>query len=472
VNLSRVAAWLSAAALIGAGGLVACRRPPTGAPPNVVLIVLDTLRADRLGVYGNRRGLTPFLDQLAARGTRFANAYAPSSWTCPSIASLFTSRYPSQHRVTTFESALGADEVTLAERLRADGYATVGFTANFRIVESLGYTQGFTDWTAYFDGADGGPKPRGAMLRADSVRWLSARTDPSRPVFLYLQYMEPHMPYEPPEPYLSRFGLPASAAVRAAANEKLVAMRGDDLSDDDVALLESLYDAETAAVDEELRLLFAELERLGVLSNAVVLITADHGEEFREHGFLAHGLTLFEPAIRVPLVLLAPGMRGGTVVEEAVSLIDLAPTVLDLVGAASEPRFVGRSLVPLLAPDSVVARLRASVARFAGSPPPPDLLSELYPSAAFDLRAHQAAYLRVPQKLLLPTVGAPEQYDLAADPGERHPRTVYAGESGSELYTALQRRRDALTRDAAPVGTPVQLDDATREKLRALGYQP
>jgi arylsulfatase A-like enzyme len=286
--------------------------------------------------------------------------------------------------------------------------------------------------------------------------------------------MEPHMPYEPPEPYLSRFARPAAAAARAAANDKVVGMRPQELSEDEIALLESLYDGEVACLDEELRLLFAELDRLGVLHNAVVVVTADHGEEFREHGLVSHGMSLYESAIRVPLILLAPGLQGGSVVEQGVSLIDLAPTILDLAGVPPEPRFVGRSLVPLLTPGSRLARWRARLARLGHSAPPPDLLSELFPTGEFDLRVHRSAYLRLPRKLIVPSVGAPELYDLTADPGERNPRTVHEGEPDADLYDALERTHAALANPpgAAPGDTPAPLDDATREKLRALGYQP
>jgi arylsulfatase A-like enzyme len=448
----------------------------TSPPPHLVLIVLDTLRADRLGTYGNTRGLTPFLDQLAARGTRFANAYAPSSWTCPSIASLFTSRYPSQHGVTNFEAALNESEVMLAQRLSERGYDSAGFTANFRVTQAFGYTRGFAYWEDYFGDEKTTPKQRGSRLRADSLRWIEARPAPDEPLFLYLQYMEPHMPYTPPEPFLSRFATPASEAVRAAANDKLVNMRVRELSDDEVALLASLYDAETASLDEELRLLFAELERLGVLTNAVVIIAADHGEEFREHGFMSHGMTLFEPGIRIPFLLLAPGYEGGRVIDESVSLLDVAPTVLDLIGAPAEPHFVGRSLVPLLTPGNPLLRARALVASWLTSPPPPDLLTELHPTLGLtDLRVHRAAYLRLPGKLIVPSVGEPEFYDLATDPDERRPKTIRQGEPAAELYTALQEVRAGMSTQPggiAPAAPPVALDDAAREKLRALGYHP
>ena len=431
-----------------------------------MLVVVDTLRADRLGAYGNPRGLTPFLDQLAARGVRFANAYAPSSWTCPSVASLLTSRYASQHGVFSFEGALSDSEVTFAERLAQRGYDSAGFTANFRVAKSLGYAQGFANWREY--GTGDTIKEPGATLRADSLAWLSARPPSPQPVLLYLQYMECHAPYVPPEPFLSRFARPASPMVRDAANQFMIDMRFKELTDRDVALLESLYDAETAALDDELRLLFEGLERLGVLRNAVVIVTADHGEEFREHEFLGHGLTVFEPAIRVPLIVLAPGVQAGAVIDAPVSLVDLAPTLVEMAGAAPEPRFMGRSLVPLLP-------LAATGAPPAHGPlRPSTILSEIQPTDdPYDLHVHRAAYVRWPQKLIVPRIGSPQLFNLTDDPDEQHPRVVHAGDPGWELYEALEALRTEMASSATgqTAGTPQPLDDATREKLRALGYK-
>jgi hypothetical protein len=172
----------AAAALI-ALGLASCEWGRT--PPNVVFVLIDTLRADRLGSYGNERGLTPFLDELAGRGVVFSRAYAPSSWTVPSIASLFTSRHAAQHHVGAYESKLGDDEVTLAEKLAAADYATAGFFANFRLLPKLGYAQGFSSWEAVVSEPGKNAKPRGAMCRgtgAGASRSFCTSTSWSRTV--------------------------------------------------------------------------------------------------------------------------------------------------------------------------------------------------------------------------------------------------------------------------------------------------
>src|SRR5215470_16522600 len=164
--------WLPRVLFVVAALLTACSCSTPPPPPNVLLILVDTLRADRLGAYGNPRGLSPFIDQLAHQGTVFTNAYAPSSWTCPSVSSLFTSRYGSQHRVDSFEAKLADSEVTLAELLARQGYATAGFSSNLRMLKSLGYAQGFDNWQVYIGTETGGSKPRGGYLRRDSLAWL------------------------------------------------------------------------------------------------------------------------------------------------------------------------------------------------------------------------------------------------------------------------------------------------------------
>lgn len=430
--------------------------------PNILLVVVDTLRADRLGVYGNPRGLSPFLDELAGRGTLFRNAYAPTSWTCPSIASLFTSRYASQHGVNSFEAVLAPEEVTVAEILAGGGYVGAGFSANLRMLEANGYAQGFGAWHAYMGGAAGGHKPRGDVLRRDSVAWLQPLSGPEarQPKLLYLQYMEPHTPYEPGEPYRSRFLRGSDAVDEERARSRLVQQQK--MTPAEIERLESLYDGEVAAVDAELRTLFGELGQLGFLNNAVIVITADHGEEFGEHGKMLHGYTLFNGVMRIPLIIVAPGLPAGRVVEENVSLVDVAPTLLELTGMPPAPTFEGRSLVPLMrspySPLALWARL------FGGHP---DVIGEIEPfTGKVDFRVHAQAIVGGPQKLLVSPKGAGVLYDVRKDPHESEPLKPSA-----ELAQRLAARRAALALRARPSSSGTPLDDATREKLRALGYQ-
>jgi arylsulfatase A-like enzyme len=465
--------------------LAACGGSPPH-PPNVVLVVIDTLRADKLGTYGNERGLTPFLDALAARGTVFEHAYAASSWTVPSMASLFTSRYPTQHRVVTFAQRIGDDEVTIGERLHQAGWLAGGYAANPNLQGRFGYAQGFADWHA--DAPQDG-EVDGDTLRAQALAWLD-RAAPWRqgtPVLLYVHYMEPHAPYEPREPFRSRFAVDDAGHVLdpAAAVSQMIAratggatqidpdrrvdlgaaaanllLAGTPLTRAHALPLERLYDAEVASADDQVRQLFDELDRRGVLDGALVVVTADHGEEFFEHGRGSHGITLYEESVRVPLIVVGPGVPAGRRVSQNVSLVDVAPTLLALLGLEAEPRFEGRSLVPTLA--------GAIPGRGAG----PDIVLQLERSVPenLDHRAHVRGLVRAGEKLLVDRHDAGELYDLDADPGETRRDPPALSAEGAPLAAALARHEESLATRAVASAAIEPLDERLKQQLHALGY--
>ena len=438
-------------------------------PPNVIVVLVDTLRADRLGVYGNRSGLTPYLDELARRGTVFSNAYASSSWTCPSVASLFTSRYPSQHQVTTLDARISDSEVTLAERLQQARYRGLGFVANLRLTEQLGYGQGFERWNSYLSAT---------KLRADRLRrrllsspQLGAAPGAQAPLFLYVHYMEPHAPYNMPPRYRKKFERRSDPSIdSAAAAQKLLDLNFGALSAAELDHLTSLYDAEVAFLDDELRRLMAGLEARGLLQHSIVVVTADHGEELGEHQLVGHGVSLYNQELHVPLIVVGQGVPAGQVVREPVSLTDVAPSLLALIGQPAEPRFEGRSLVPLL----------------QGGAAPVDVIAELVQaSTTFDPRRHSSAIVRGNHKLLTiagnwRTVADAEMYDLAADPAETKPvgyvggpRQLAAGTPelalAEDLVRALQQTETRLASSATPQER-APVDEKMRERLRGLGY--
>lgn len=444
-----------------------------GRPPDVLVIVVDTLRADRLGVYGNQRGLTPFLDELAARGTVFVNARAVSSWTLPSVASLMTSRYSAQHHVIGFGSRLADDEITFAEAMQSRHYVAAGFSANFQVRQQRGFAQGFQYWRA-------DSKPPGGLsaaeLRGQALDWLDgvAQADSRHPVLLYFQFMEPHSPYDPPEPFRSRsLGGERPEVLEAALGRKVLAQGAAALRHEDFRGRELLYDGEVATVDAEIRTLFADLQRRGRLDHAVVIITADHGEEFFEHAGTEHGKALFEESVRVPLILIAPGYQGGVRVDDNVSLVDVAPTLLELLGLPPEPRFEGRSLVPLLQSASLASRLAAWLGRPRQTPPAADVVLELHPKTGdtMDNRLHVMGIVRDSGKLLVERNGARRAFDLAADPDEQQPDLPALAASAASLGAALDDANRTLARRAGGVSPREPLDDATKESLRALGYE-
>ena len=332
--------------LLGTWGGCTATRHGAEAPPSILIVVVDALRPDRLGCYGNARPTSPRLDALAARGLRFTRAYSATSWTKPAIPSLFTSLYPSQHGVLEgnahargggLESDVLPEEAfTLAEALRDRGYRTGAFVHNAHLRPEFGLAQGFD---TYEQVAEQAPALVGRL-----VDWVGA--DDTRPFFAYLHVLDVHWPYEPDAERLRALGAEpgtaeADRALREAVNQGLRT-----LAPAEVERLALEYDAEIRGVDAALGALFDRLAGRGVWRNLALVVTADHGEAFLEHGYLGHGRDLFEESVRVPLILRLPGdAHGGTVAERRVSVLDVMPTVLELAGMGVDPaRLAGRSL--------------------------------------------------------------------------------------------------------------------------------
>jgi arylsulfatase A-like enzyme len=429
-----------------------------GRRPNVVLVVVDTLRADRLGCYGNARGLTPNIDAEASHGIVFRRAYAQSSWTMPSVVSLLTSLLPHKHGVVGYESMLRDDVVTLADTLARSGYVTGAFVANPLIRPSD--ARGFET----FHGPPmnpGSPPAWAARLNLDVRIWLEDHVGPHHPldpIFLYVHYMDTHPPYGKTRHLERMFGsrpLPDLAAVNAAA----LLSRVYPMSSDMAAALRDTYDAEVAEVDEQIGVLLSGLRVRHLLDDAVVVITADHGEEFWDHGSTGHGHTVYEELIRVPLVMTVSGRDGGSVVDDPTSLVDVAPTVLELATVPILPSFEGHSRASVVTRAGFASAIGAFFARpFAA---PQVAFSEL-----FDANPSRTlrTVIRGSEKEVARGDGTRSFYDLASDPGEQNPTTI---------ASADRERLDALLKSLpanAAHGPATPLADESRERLRALGY--
>lgn len=461
-----VAAWIGVAVL----GCVRDARQS----PNVLLVVIDTLRADRLGSYGNRDGLTPFLDELAARATVFQRAYAQAPWTMPSIASLWTSQLPSQHGVIGFESVLEGGAFTLAEGLRGAGYATGGFSANGLIAAQSGFGQGF-DVLDTADVIDGVPPPRADAIAARALGWLDALlAAPRRSAFLYVHFMEAHQPYVPPADLVASVFPTGTHPDFDAVISQMKIANVFPQPPEVISTFEALYDIEVRSIDRELRRLFAALETRGFLRDSLVIVTADHGEELGEHGIFGHGETLFEHAIRVPLLVVTPGQTERRDVAEPVALIDLMPTVLAWAGAAMPTGLMGQPLPgagPASPPSSRIDLDLASRLR-AGAAPDRWIVSELLAISMQGARpkvAHQRAIVGSAGKLVVGASGERAWYDLVADPDEHRPDGLSEPERAvlsRRLETCLARIR---SRGIGPSSVST-IDESTRARMRALGY--
>jgi arylsulfatase A-like enzyme len=368
------------------------RPRPAGDPPNVLLIVLDTVRADRLSLYDYRRQTSPNLDRLARRGIRFNEARATAPWTLPSHASLFTGRWP--HELdASWNTRLGTKFPTLAEYLGSRGYATAGFVANVQYCSpEFGLDRGFTHYEDYvleplsplrmcylgklaLQGAfhlgqrlstslgafpllpardspvwrtiNSDSRVDAAAINREFLGWLSRRREPSRPFFAFLNYFDAHSPYllPPGSPY--RFGRPPKTDADVDVLVQWFYLDKLRLLPSYLNLAKDCYDSCLAHLDDKLGELFDELKRRGVLDRTVVIVTADHGEGLGEHDLFYHGESLYRTEIRVPLLIVMPGQDGTMNVGQTVSLRDLPATIADLAGQAAGAPFPGSTLTAL-----------------------------------------------------------------------------------------------------------------------------
>jgi arylsulfatase A-like enzyme len=434
------------------------RGPQALAPrANVVVIVIDTLRADRLGAWGGPRPTSPRLDALAGESLAFERAIAQAPWTKPSLASLFTSLHPGQHGATqeTTENHLAPSLSTLAESFQRGGYRTGAVSENPHVSPSTRFDQGF-ERMATLSGFRG---DRAWVVQA-AREWFSERDAgaDARPFFLYVHFLDPHGPYEPGSPWRQRF-LEGLSSDQPLVREGKVGPLAEgtramvELSPGDVEVLRALYDAEIRETDAALESLLSELDSRGLLPHTVVLVTSDHGEEFLEHGTLKHGYQLYEESLRVPLLLRVPGVAARRERDVEVSHLDLAPTLLELVGLPVPATFQGRSLVPLLRGEPLE---RAPI------------VSET------SWRGIDKATARLDRwKLIVDrTSGERLLFDLESDPHERNAFDPDAPEHAAvvaELAAALERAR------RPPPGLELEGSSGTgdasaEEALRALGY--
>jgi len=424
--------------------------------PNVLLYVIDTLRADHLGCYGYSRPTSPHIDALAATGIRFEHAVAQSSWTTPATASILTGRYPLAHGATTLGEGMWPDVPTLAEVLHGAGYRTAAFVTNGNVAGELGFARGFETYRYFPEDR----KRAGMYLRADElhpqiVPWL-AEGD-RRPFFLYVHATDPHAPYLPPDGWADRFrddeGLPALARypdlLQALTSGRVLQTA------ENVSYLVSQYDAEVAFLDESIGQFLGELGRLRLLDDTLIVLVADHGEEFHDHGRFSHGRTLYGEVTNVPLIIRLPGGDGGgRHVTPLARQIDILPTVLAQVG------------VPL--PDHVDGHA-------LGSDEDGALPEQQEAFSQTNLGGPSLAAVQVEGWKIIENAGrvqgGVEVFDLGADPQENHnladgaPVLVGYGEQRLAEWRTGEWRPSH--RSAAP---RPQLDDNTRERLRALGY--
>jgi arylsulfatase A-like enzyme len=419
---------------------------------NVVVVSLDTLRAKSLGCYGHGRDTSPFLDQVARQGTLFENAIAPATVTGPSHMSIFTGLYPPRHGMITGLEAKRNDVKTLAERFRAAGYHTAAFTENGYLIRDFGFADGFAAYTEN-TGQGGLSKPAQGEVRltfGQAETWLGANR--RFPFFLFVHTYEVHAPYRPPAEYQ---GLFADDGLPGQPERPMLRLWFTD------------YDREIRFVDDQIRRLFDALARRSLGETTIVVILSDHGEEFGEHGGWQHGATVYDELLRVPLIFWAPGrVPAGARHTTQVSLVDVAPTLLDMAGVPAPDTLQGRSLraaiadgrEPALRP--VFAETRARTRWLTTSVERQDP-----PFVAVRRGTGKVIVNRPPKGGGRPPVA----FDLARDPGEAEPQEVTA-----EEQHAVDRLVDEYLGAAGSAlgseGAAEQIAPDVRERLRQLGY--
>lgn len=399
---------------------------------NVILITLDTVRADRMGFLGSKRGLTPHLDALAVQSVVFEHAYSQAPITPVSHATILTGTFPQYHGIRNFGDRLPSSVPFLPDILHAQGYHTGAFVGSIILDPkngfASGFERGFDVYNAGFHRQKTGERREASMQRRGEVtlgfvlQWLGQQKD--GPFFLWFHLWDAHDPYNPPEPFRSRF--PTAP-----------------------------YNGGIAYVDEVVGKLFDYLRSQGLYDNALIAVAADHGESLGEHGELTHSIFLYDATIHVPLLLKLPGNRlGGRHVSASASLVDLAPTLLDALGQTPPPAMQGGSLLPLIGNSHPEARPSFATGDHSER--------SFGWSALESLRVGNQLYVRAPK---------PELYDLASDPGEKI--NVYPAKRLATVRLAIQLDNfvKRISKDA-PQALQDGLDEKSREKLSALGYMP
>jgi arylsulfatase A-like enzyme len=407
------------------------------ARPNIVLVVIDTLRADHLPFYGYPKETAPFLSELAARGVVFEKAYAASSWTSPATASIFTSLYPFQHGVTMGllvqkrlidkDSSIKINRIpeeltTLPEVFHINGYRTFGISDNYNISKNQGFTQGFDRFLCF--------SHTGGRFINEQIRWMKKKILTGEKYFLYVHYNDPHLPYKIP----------------LEEGEK----SGNRLTD-----MKAIYDKEISRVDHCIKELY---EKFGWSQNTLLIITADHGEEMNEKGRYGHGKSLLNTVIRVPLLFYYPhgGLFGGKRLRANVSTMDILPTLISFLNFPRTKGLSGQDLMPEVKRAAESSRDRfifshLQVKRGSRN----DILQK-----ACLYRDHKYIY-KFPERHLL--------YNLKEDPGERRNRF----DDGRETARMLAARLFAFEKDSprySAAYVDIELDNKSLEQLRTLGY--
>ncbi|MHA1568229.1 MAG: sulfatase [Alphaproteobacteria bacterium] len=449
-------ALIALALLVGVTFLFGC--PLRAKKPHIILVIIDTLRADHVTSYGYERPTTPHFEDLAHQAILFENTQAPASWTVPSMNSLFTGVYPWSHGVVYAETQAGSVQtqqklsdrfVTLAETLQARGYETYGISANYHMHEQYGAAQGF-DFYKTFSFSDREPVDRQFRFWLPQIERAVKR---KKPYFLYIHYFDPHHPYKKVGAFTDRINrdidLEEARKYAIEGFAELAQQRFFFENPDKMQLLVDLYDGEIAATDDSLGRLLKELPEF---ENAVIVVTSDHGEAFGEHENMIHGRDLYVETVRVPLIIRLPHDQHAELrIKDHVSLVDLYPTLAALAGAKIPEYLEGYDLAPLWSGKSLPERNLFTMTRRVVELTWYGIIGPRYKLVFLDSRNQY------------------ELYDMLEDPTEQ--RNIF--QQNPDIAAKL-RKLLAEARRETPLYNPditgAAMTDELRETLKALGY--
>jgi arylsulfatase A-like enzyme len=429
-----------------------------GPAKNLILISLDTVRPDHLGAYGYEKPTSPGFDTLAESGTLFRDAVAVSPWTLPSNATLLTGVYPLHHRARGFRTRISGLLPTLPEVFGRAGFRTAAIVSSALIDRSSGLDRGFDQFgyvSEWGRGSGGGKTPRdpGALVTEEAIRWLSRNGGAHS--FLFLHYYDAHTDYSPGPVHTAAFTTPYVGDIDGSTEQLTAVLRGERrLTRADLTRLVELYDGSIRRLDDEIRKLLDFLEAEGLLETTAILVTSDHGEEFMEHGGVLHARTYFREVIGIPFVLTGPGVPRGLRLDEPVSQIDIAPTLLALAG------------IPI--PGSMQG---IDLRRYWGANPSKAVNRSLFAEADHSNRfPDQFRMLRKDRYKLIwdRASGATQLYDRTADPRERHDVSRDHPALLEELLSEIRAFDAPMASDVSL--PPPSLSPDERKSLRRLGY--
>ena len=447
--------------------------------PDIVVIVLDTARPDYLSVYGHPRPTTPFLETFAKTGVRYDRAYSTSSWTLPAHASLFTGMPPEVHQAQQKNPKLGPELPVLAERLGKGGYQTIAVSNNAWVAKHTGLARGFDVFQERRDtveGAQGGATGGHPTVQAIS-RWLDEERDPKKPYFLFVNLIEPHMPYRPPfeaaEPFIAprdawlasmQAFFPPGQSPAFTTNRHY--SKKKPLADEEWARLRALYEGELRATDAVVQQIVARIDQASDPKNTLVFLLSDHGENLGDHGHITHIFNLYDTNLKIALLARGPGFAPGTQEKKLVQILDLYPTILRAAALEPETGITGIDL--------------------RGKLPEARLLSAAldYPTLSFDTfskdirdsgaldpyKRELSAAISARYKVIRASNGPLEIYDLISDPGETKPLATEAIDADTlkGLVTFLDMSAARATTHLK--SSELTQDPAVLKALKALGY--